>query len=124
MSSDDFPLPSLVVLILHDVTRFEDVLTAWHDTGAPSVTIFDCVGTRDVRERLQREELPILPSIRDLVSGDDVPRKMILSVVPGEVVDRLIKATEDTVGDLMRPGNGILFVLPLARVVGLREVEH
>jgi hypothetical protein len=122
MSSEAYPLPSLVVLILHNVARFRDVLSAWHEAGVPAVTIFDCVGTRDVREKLQREELPILPSIRDLLPGeDDAPRKMILSVVPGEMVDWLIKATEDTVGDLMEPGNGILFVLPVARVVGLRE---
>jgi hypothetical protein len=120
MSSADFPLPSLVVLILHNIARFEAVLAAWHDAGAPAVTILDCVGTRDVREKLQREELPILPSIRDLLASDDAPRKMIMSVVPGEIVNLLIKATEDAVGDLTAPGNGILFVVPLSRVAGLR----
>jgi len=113
-------MPSLVVLILHDTSHFEELLAAWHDAGAPAVTILDCAGTRDLREKLQREELPILPRIRDLLAGDDAPRKMVLSVVPDEAVDPLIKATEDAVGDLMRPGNGILFVMPVARVVGLR----
>jgi len=116
-------MPSLVILILHDTSRFEELLAAWHDAGASAVTIFDGAGTRDVRERLQREELPLLPSIRDLLSGDDAPRKMVLSIVPDEAVDPLIKTTEDTVGDLMRPGNGILFALPVARVVGLREAD-
>jgi nitrogen regulatory protein PII len=110
----------MVVLILHNVARFHDVLSAWHEAGVPAVTILDCVGTRDVQEKLQIEELPILPSIRDLLPGDDAPRKMILSIVPGEIVEWLIKATEEAVGDLMEPGNGILFVLPVSRVVGLR----
>jgi nitrogen regulatory protein PII len=120
MSSEAFPLPSLVVLILHNVARFQDVLSAWHEAGVPAVTILDCVGTRDVREKLQREELPIMPSIRDLLAGDDAPRKMILSVVSGDTVEWLIKATVDAVGDLSEPGNGILFVVPVARAVGVR----
>jgi nitrogen regulatory protein PII len=106
---------------LHNVARFHDVLSAWHEAGATAVTILDCVGTADMREKLQREELPIFPSIRDLLPGDEAPRKMILSVVPGDTVDRLVKATEESVGDLSKQGNGILFVLPVSRVVGLRD---
>lgn len=113
-------MSSVVILVLHNLSRFEEVLAAWHDAGAPAVTIYDCVGTRDVREQARRDDLPLLPTIRDLLQSDDAPRKTILAVVPDEAVDAIVRATEKTVGDLRQPGNGILFVLPTTRVVGMR----
>jgi hypothetical protein len=35
------------------------------------------------------------------------------------VVDRLIEVTQGIVGDLERPDNGVMFVLPVTRAVGL-----
>jgi nitrogen regulatory protein PII len=116
-------MSSLVVLILHDLRRFEEVLAAWHDAGAASTTILDALGTRDPREQARREDLPLLPSIRDLLHADDAPRRMIFSIVRDELVDPLVRATERVLGDLAEEGNGLLFVLPVARTVGVRGQE-
>jgi len=37
-----------------------------------------------------------------------------------DVVDRLTQATVQVMGDLSEPGKGILFVVPVTRVLGLR----
>jgi nitrogen regulatory protein PII len=37
-----------------------------------------------------------------------------------EKVDQLIEATQKIIGDLNNAHNGVLFVLPVSRVVGLR----
>jgi nitrogen regulatory protein PII len=37
-----------------------------------------------------------------------------------EKVDELIEATQKIIGDLNNAHNGVLFVLPVSRVVGLR----
>ena len=113
-------MSSVVVLILHDLRRFEEVLAAWHDAGAAATTILEALGTRDPREQARREDLPLLPSIRDLLHADDAPRRIIFSVVPEETVEPLVQATEGVLGDLAEEGNGILFVLPVARTVGIR----
>lgn len=117
-------MPSMVVLVIHDIGKFDDVLERWHDAGAPAVTMFDAVGTRGPQEHGQRDDLPLLPSIRDLLRRDDAPRKTVFSIVPDEVVDAIIDATVDLLGDLAEPGKGILFVLPVSRVVGLRIGGH
>jgi hypothetical protein len=112
-------MPSVVVLITPSSKPLEEILSAWHDAGAPSVTVFDCVGTRTTEEQSGREDFPLLPTIRALLQSDEAPRKAILAVVPDVVVDALVRATERVVGDLNVEGNGILFSLS-ARVVGLR----
>jgi hypothetical protein len=114
-------MQQLVILVLNEASPFEDVLAAWHDAGAPGVTVLDGVGTRGPRETAGQADLPLLPSIRDLLRGDDAPRKIIFSIVEEEMVPALVAATESIVGELQASGNGILVALPVARVVGLRR---
>ena len=111
-------MPSLIVLVLHDLSNFDKVLDAWHRAGAPAVTIFDCVGTRDLEERIGREDLPLFPSVRDVFQAPDVPRKTVFSVVQDDRVDPIIDATLQVVSELKEGKKGILFVVPVSRVVG------
>jgi hypothetical protein len=41
-----------------------------------------------------------------------------------EMVDRLIKATEKELGNLNNPDNGVMFVLPVSRVVGFAGAKE
>ncbi len=116
-------MPSMVVLVLHDLTHFSDVLSAWHDAGIPAVTILEGLGTRE-RKELPLRELPLMPSVRDVLQAEDMPRTTIISVVPDDVADRLAEATERVLGDLSEPGKGIFFVVPVTRVLGLRPPPH
>ena len=117
-------MPSMVVLVMHDLTHFSDVLSAWHDAGSPAVTILEGLGTRE-RKELARRELPLMPSVRDVLHAEDMPRTTIFSVVPDDdVADRLAEATEQVLGDLSEPGKGIFFVVPVTRVLGLRPPPH
>jgi len=113
-------MPSLIVLVLYNLSHFEDVLTAWHDAGAMELTIMDGLGTRQPSEQARRDDLPILPSIRDLLQADDAPRRVIFSVVPDGLVDPIVAVTERLLGDLRERGNGVLVVVPISRVVGFR----
>jgi hypothetical protein len=114
-------MPRVVVLITPNSKPLEEILSAWHDAGAPSVTVFDCVGTRTSDEQSGREDIPLLPTIRALLQSDEAPRKAVLAVVPDVIVDALVRASEEVIGDLSDEGNGILFSLPAGRVVGLRS---
>ena len=116
-------MPSLVVLVMHDLTHFTDVLSAWHDAGAPAITILEGLGTRDPKEQARRE-LPLMPSVRDVLHAEDMPRTTIFSVVPDEVADALAEATHEVLGDMTEPGKGILFIVPVTRVLGLRPPPH
>jgi hypothetical protein len=111
-------VPSLAILVLYNLNHFEEILAAWHDAGAAELTIIDGLGTRLPQEQARRDDLPILPTIRDLLQSDDAPRRVIFAAVPDETVDRLVQVTERILGDLRERGNGIFVALPLARVVG------
>lgn len=110
----------MVLFVLHDLSQLSALLTAWRDAGAPAITILDSVGTREMDEAGRRDDLPLMPTIKDLLQGDDAPRKTLFSIVENATADALVKATEEVLGDLSEAGKGILVVMELSKVVGFR----
>lgn len=113
-------MPSLMLLVMHDVSRIHDVLSAWREAGAPAVTILDSVGTRELGDKPRRDDLPLMPSISDLLQSDDAPRKTLFSVVEDDRVEPIAAATQHVLGDLTEEHKGILFALPVSHVWGQR----
>ena len=112
---------SLLVFVLDDAALLRDVLQAWEDAGAPGATVLDSTGMRRVSSMFGRDDLPLLPSLRDLSTREQDVHRTIFTVLDADaLVDKVIAATERVVGDLSQPHTGILFVLPISRVVGGR----
>jgi len=110
----------LVVLVVDCVEMCPALLEAWEKAGAGGITIVESVGLG--RLQAMRDDLPLMPSLRDLLSTREEYHRTLFSVVPDEhTVDRVIAATERVLGDLNRPNSGFLFVVPVSRAVGLRQ---
>jgi nitrogen regulatory protein PII len=62
-----------------------------------------------------------MPSLANLLKRREERHRTMFTVVENEEkVDELIEATQKIIGDLNNAHNGVLFVLPVSRVVGLR----
>lgn len=110
---------SLLVLVLDDPNKLTEVLAAWEEAGVPGVTVLESTGFARLRQRLRQDDLPLLPSLRTLFQAEEVQHNTLFSIVDDEaVIERTIAATQRIVGDLSQPNTGILFVLPVSRVVG------
>lgn len=86
------------------------------------VTILESIGLQKIREmRGQREDLPLFPSLRHLVEGEEYHHRTAFVVVDDAFdLDHLIAETEAAVGgDFDAPNSGILFVVPVPRAYGL-----
>lgn len=112
------------MLVLHEVEKLGEVMDAWEKAGASGVTVIATTGIGRIRKKFMlREDIPLIPDLNDLLNGqyEELLNRTLFSICEGEeLVDRLIKATESVLGDLNQPRNGIIAVLPIARVVGLR----
>lgn len=111
----------LVLLVVDDVNKCPDILDAWEAAGVGGITIIESTGLRRIRHKEgYRDDMPLMPSIRSLLHGQEEHHRTLFSVVQGEeMVDKLVAITESIVGELSEPDTGILFALPLARVVGV-----
>ncbi len=111
----------MVMLILHKMDECTPVLDAWEETGVGGITILESSGLGRMRKARDQSGMPLMPSLSDFLKRPEVRHRTIFTVVDSEAwVDRLIEATERIIGDLERPDNGVMFVLPVYRAKGLR----
>lgn len=118
----------LVILITAQVENGLEIAQAWQEAGAPGVTLVRAHGLHTLQDELKSGSVELPPMVVSMGAAmaailDNLEERnqMILSVVEDTTVDRLITAANGVLGDLTEPNTGILFVLPLDRVVGLRD---
>ena len=115
----------MILLVVDDVDQCPSILDAWEAAGAVGITILESTGLGRVRESSIRDDLPLMPSIMNLLRSQEEHHRTIFTVVETEeMVERLIAATESVVGDLEQPDKGVLFVLPVTRAVGLSKESY
>jgi hypothetical protein len=116
-------MPQLVNLVIHDPGMVHALAEAWLASGVTGMTILDSRGLSHMTYgEGAREDLPLFPSLRKMMEGAEHHSRLIMSVVPdGFDIDGLVAATERVLGPLEKPDSGILFVLPVSQVRGLRS---
>ena len=117
-------MPQLILLIVDDPSKAEDVLNAWVEAGVTGATILDSFGIGHLMPGEMRDDLPLLPSLADIMQGREEHNRLIFSVVTDDFdVERLVAASESIVGRLADPNTGILFTVPVGRVWGLQPLR-
>ena len=110
----------MVLLILDDINQCSNILEAWEALGVGGITILESTGLGSVRKLSIRDDMPLMPSLSRLLQSREERHRTIFTVVENEaMVDSIIQTTESIIGNLENPNNGVLFVLPVSRVVGL-----
>ena len=110
----------LVVMIVNDPDDCPDILSAWEEAGVLGVTILETTGLGRIRRAGLRDDISIMPSLRDLFSRSEIHNRTLLTVVEDrEIVDRLVAIAQEIIGDLDEPHTGFLFVVPVIEAYGL-----
>ncbi|MBN1271556.1 MAG: hypothetical protein JXB26_04725 [Candidatus Aminicenantes bacterium] len=106
----------LLILILNKVEKLEEVLEGFVEIGITGATVIDSVGMGHILS----EEVPIFAGLRFMFSGAKPYNKMIFSVIDEKKEEAAIDILGRILGDLNSPGTGIIFVIPLDKVIGLK----
>lgn len=109
-----------VVVIIDDPDTCPCFLDAWEALGVRGITILESTGLGRIRRASLRDDLPLMPSLSDLLESGEVHHRTIFSVVDDDALaERMIAAAEECAGNLEEANSGFLFVLPVSRAVGL-----
>ncbi len=114
---------SFILFVLHDPEKLMDLLAAWQDAGVSGATVLFSTGMGRIRlcEGL-RDDIPLMPSLEDFYPDPEHLSRTIFTLVDDEtIVDKVVAATERVIGDLNQPDRGLLMVLPVSRIYGLRK---
>lgn len=117
----------LVLMVLHNTAALDPLLSAWEESGVKGVTILPSTGMARLRHRGGlAEDLPLIPSLEDIMEHVQDTNRTLFTVVDGEdMVERIRMATEAITGPLDSHNTGIMIVLPAYAVYGLnrRDIE-
>jgi nitrogen regulatory protein PII len=111
----------MIMLILNDADKCQDLMNAWDKAGVPGVTVMASSGLGRIKAKLAlNEDLPLLPSLEDFFRLEDCTHRTLISIVRDRaIVDAVTKTTHAILGDLNRPMTGILVILPVIEAYGL-----
>ena len=113
----------LVVCIVDDPDDCSPILDAWEGIGVTGVTILESSGLGRLKRAGLRDDLPLMPSMRNLFQSKEVHHRTLLSVVESQSsVDQMVAAAQKILGDLNKGETGFLFVVPVLQVYGLGKV--
>ena len=115
----------LVLMVLNNPDRLEELLIAWEENGVQGATVLFSTGLGRIRQMdAWRDDMPLMPSLRDFYEVPENMNRTIFTVVDNEAqVDALVAATQEVVGELDEQGTGLLLVLPVARAYGVNKIR-
>jgi CBS domain-containing protein len=111
----------LLIVILDDIRLMPELLQAWKEIGVPGATILESAGFYRATTWLSRVGLG---AIDRLFEAEEVRRRTLLvAIETDELLAQAITEAERVVGGFDRPNSGLLLVVPVAQVRGLRKVQ-
>jgi nitrogen regulatory protein PII len=108
----------MVMMVLDDPDKLDDVLDAWCEVNVSGVTIIESTGIQ--RRRAKNIKVPFRYNFTRMAPRIEEGHFTLFTVVPTEeYVHACIQAAEKIVGDLNQPNTGIFAAWPLDIVKGV-----
>lgn len=108
----------VLIMVLNKTNYLEDIIKELNNCEIKGATIMDSTGMAKILTSCG-EELPMFGSLKMLLNEKRPFSKTIFTVLKDEQVKIAINAIKSVVGDLTKPGVGILFTLPVNHVEGI-----
>ncbi len=106
----------LLVCVVNREEKLEEILSGFLELGVTGATVIHSEGMGKVLS----QEVPVFAGLQTLMSRSRPQNTTILSVIESpEVMDNAIKMVQEVCDDFDKPSTGIIFTVPLGRVVGL-----
>jgi CBS domain-containing protein len=107
----------LLAIILDDLEKLPALLASWREIGV-GATLVDSQGGYRVSSWLDRVGLG---GINRLLGGQRIhPQRLVLSLIlDNDLLEQAVARAEQILEGFHRPKSGILFVLPVGRILGL-----
>jgi len=110
----------LLVLVLNKVEFTDRILARFLQIGISGATIIDTTGMG--RTLMYNDNIPIFGGLNRIFQNCRPINKTIFSVINDkDMLQKAIRVIKEEVGDLDKPGEGILFTLPIDYVMGLTQ---
>lgn len=108
----------VLFFVLDKTERLDDVLETFLECGIKGATVVNSTGMARILSR----SVPLFADLRSLFEDDRKFNYTIFAVLEDEgKIDKLAELLTDVVGDLQEPGTGMLFTVPVGRIIGFKR---
>jgi hypothetical protein len=115
----------VIMFVSKTVDQALKVADIWIKVGVKGITILESAGMQQVSQQGIRDDVGLVFSISAVMRAHEVHHRTLFSVVNDqEMIDRVVAATTEYVGDWSHTDVGIMFVWPLAQAWGLSKHAH
>ena len=105
----------LLIAVINHVEQVDDILAGFVELGITGATVVNSEGMGHVLSH----DVPIFAGLRSLTARSRPSNQTLFSVVADDKVDAAIALMQEVCGNLETPGAGIVFTVPVSKVVGL-----
>ncbi len=111
----------LVVLIMRETEKLDELLLELSDAGIGGATVVDCEGMAERLLRMKRsEDIPLFGLLSSMLEDETSSGKMILMVLSDDKTEQVRCIVRSRIGGMDKPNSGIMFGLPLTFAEGIR----
>ena len=102
--------------VINREEKLEQLLSGFLDLGVTGATVVSSEGMG----RVLSQDVPVFAGLQTLISRSRPQNTTVLSVIESPaVLEKAIALAKDICGNFDEPSTGILFTVPVSRVVGL-----
>jgi nitrogen regulatory protein P-II 1 len=106
----------LLICVVNNTASVNEIVGGLVRIGVTGATVIDSHGTAEIAAA----QVPVFAGFRHLVQSTRQPNRTLFSVIKDdETLDRAMAVVENVVGSLEGSATGIMFAIPVTRVVGL-----
>ena len=110
----------MLIMVLDDSSRLQEVLQAWRDAGIKGITVLESTGLNRILPRTSAQ--PMYAGFMQMFGSGRVGHNTLFAVIDSlEEAETAVRATENVLGDLTKPHTGIIFAVPVAKTWGFPE---
>ncbi|AOY74916.1 hypothetical protein [Clostridium formicaceticum] len=111
-------------IVLNKTEYLDDILTAFVNIGITGATIIDSQGMASALVENHHNDIPIIGSLRSLVDRSRPYNKTIFTILQdNKMVDRAMEAVNTIVGGMNSKGTGVMFTVPVGKILGIENVN-
>ncbi len=119
MNDADDRTMHLLVAVVNEPEKLDEILSGFVELGVRGATVIKSEGMG----RVLSHDIPIFAGLQTLIDRSRPQNRTIFTVLDDDLIEPVIALFQDICGNLEDPATGILFTLPLDRVVGLSASE-
>lgn len=114
----------ILFIVLNKTEYLDDILDEFVEIGITGATIIDSQGMGSAMTDVENIDEPFYGVLKSMFEDSKSYNKTIFTVINDkELLEKAVSTVKGIVGDIYKPGVGIMFTIPLGNTYGISEKE-